>query len=345
MRVLITGGAGFIGHHMVEHFLKNTDWDLIILDRLTYAANGLSRLHDVQAFDERQRKRVQFFPIDITQSISVGVEKEIGSVDYLIHLAAETHVDNSISDPRPFVMSNVVGTMELLQFARRLHNLQKFVYFSTDEVFGPAPNGYSYKENDRYDSRNPYSASKAAGEELCMAWSNTYKLPVIVTHCMNAFGERQHPEKFIPMVVRKILRKETITIHADVTRTKAGSRHYIHCRNIAAGLLFLLDHAKGNINNGFIREKFNIVGEREIDNLALVQLIHSNLEAATGSKWPLQYELVDFHGSRPGHDLRYALSAERLRKLGWSPPNTFEQSLEKCIRWMIEPANFHWLTL
>lgn len=341
MKALITGGAGFIGSHLVEHLLKNTNWDLIILDRLTYASNGLNRLNDIGAFD--QGRRTQFFPVDIAYPISVGVEKEIGQVDYILHLAAETHVDNSITDPRPFVYSNVVGTMEILEYARRLNGrLKKFVYFSTDEVFGPAQIGHSFKDWDRYDSRNPYSATKAAAEELCLAWANTYKLPIIVTHCMNAFGERQHPEKFIPNTVKKMLRGESITIHADSSRTKAGSRSYIHARNIASAVLWILN----NIDSppvGTLRDKYNIVGEREVDNLVLVKTIHKYLQEALNREIVPSYELVDYHSSRPGHDLRYALNGEKLRKLGWSLPATFDDSLQKTIQWMVDPRHLHWL--
>ena len=341
MRVLITGGAGFIGHHMVEHLLKNTDWDVIILDRLTYAANGLNRLKDIGAINN---KRIQFFPLDICTPISVGIEREIGQVDYILHLAAETHVDNSIADPKPFVYTNVVGTMEMLQYARRLNRLKKFVYFSTDEVFGPAYGTHSFKEWERYNSTNPYSATKAAAEELCLAWSNTYNLPMVITHCMNAFGERQHPEKFIPLVVKKILRGESITIHSDSTKTKAGSRSYIHCRNIAAGVLWILKNVNGDIS-GKQRDKFNITGEVEIDNESLVKLIFKNLQEILGGGLVLNYELVDFHSTRPGHDLRYGLNGEKLKKLGWEPPNTFEESLRKTISWMVDHRNMQWLML
>lgn len=343
MRALITGGAGFIGHHLVEHLLKNTDWELVVLDRLTYAANGMSRLKDIKAFDE---SRVHFFPVDIAYPISVGVEREIGQVDYIIHMAAETHVDNSISDPRPFVFTNVVGTMEMLQLARRLNGrLKKFMYFSTDEVFGPAGKDTSYKEWDRYDSRNPYSATKAAGEELCLAWANTYKIPMIISHCMNAFGERQHPEKFIPNTVKKILRSETVVIHANADKTQAGSRYYIHCRNIAAAVLWLLNNVQPSPLDGLIRNKFNIVGEKEVDNLTLVHQIHTNLQEILGRQLDLRFEMVDFHSTRPGHDLRYSLNGERLRKLGWSPPNTFEQSLRRTLEWMVDPKHLHWLII
>ena len=330
-KILVTGGAGFIGHHFIEHLLKNTDWKIIVLDRLNYASNGLDRIRDIKAFDD---SRVLIFTADFTHPISVGVQKEIGDVNYIVHMGAETHVDKSIENPEPFVMSNIVGTMHLLEFARRQKNLEFFLYFSTDEIFGPAPKGVFYKEWDRYNSTNPYSATKAGGEELCLAYANTYKLPIIITHTMNVFGERQHPEKFIPMVVQKVLRGEMVTIHADATKTHAGSRFYIHARNVASAALFLLNHP--DISH---RDKFNIVGEKEVDNLALAQFISKVIGK------PLRFEMVDFHSSRPGHDLRYALDGTKMKDLGWKIPLNFEKSLEKTIQWILSPENKKWLEI
>lgn len=342
MRVMITGAAGFVGHHLVEHLLKTTDWELALVDKLSYASTGLSRLRDIQALD-RPGSRVHLFTADISLPIGSWLEREIGSLDYIIHLAAETHVDNSIADPRMFVTSNVVGTMEMLEFARRMKSrLKKFVYFSTDEVFGPAPQGVEFEEWSRYNTTNPYSATKAAGEELALAWSNSYGIPLMVTHCMNCFGERQHSEKFIPMVVKKILGNELITIHSDPSKTKPGSRSYIHCRNVASALSFLL--AKWEVPIGMsMRDKFNIRGEQEVDNLTLVKKIHKIMENTIETKFPLRYELVDYHGARPGHDLRYALSGKKMKELGWEPPSNFDASLEKTISWMVAQRNMHWL--
>ncbi len=201
------------------------------------------------------------------------------------------------------------------------------LYFSTDEVFGPAGPEVAFKEWDRYNSSNPYAATKAGGEELALAYANTYKLPVFITHTMNVFGERQHPEKFIPKVVRHVVRGLTMPIHSDPSRTKPGSRFYIHARNVADAVLFLLEH-------GEPREKYNIVGEREVDNLTLAQMI-----ARVIGK-PLKYELIDFHNSRPGHDLRYALDGSKLAAMGWSHPKEFEASLAKCVRWMLERPEY-----
>jgi dTDP-glucose 4,6-dehydratase len=345
-KVLVTGGAGFIGHHIVEHLLKNTDCEIIVLDRLTYASSGFDRLRDIQAFDDR---RVRCFTADLASPWGLGLVNEIGDPEYILHLAAETHVDCSIDNPWDFIRANIMGTFELLQFARTRNNLQRLLYFSTDEVFGPAspvvnpghldsPMGWwleqqhVYREWDRYNSTNPYSATKAAGEELCLAWANTYKVPVIITHTMNCFGERQHPEKFIPMVVRNVLAGETVTIHSDISKTRSGSRFYIHCRNVAAAVTFLLDKSH-------VREKYNIVGEREVSNLEMAQWIADILGCS------LHYEMADFHSSRPGHDLRYGLDGSKMAALGWTLPLDFEQSLQKTIKWMVAPENARWLNL
>jgi dTDP-glucose 4,6-dehydratase len=327
--IAITGGCGFIGAHLVEHILKNTDWNVLVLDRLTYASGGFDRLRDIDAFDD---KRVKCFTADLTQEFGSGLQQELGEPEYIVHMAAETHVDNSISNPWSFVQANVIGTFRILEWARKLTQLKKMIYFSTDEIFGPAPEGVAYKEWDRYNSTNPYSASKAGGEELCLAWANTYKVPVMVTHTMNVFGERQHVEKFIPMVVRRTLRGEKIVVHANAELTKSGSRFYIHARNVSSAILFL-------IKNSQIREKYNVVGELEMSNLDMVLAIGNILD-----KKP-NYELVDFHSSRPGHDLRYALDGTRLREMGWAIPVDFHKSLEQTVRWIVDPAHRKWLDL
>ena len=324
-RVLITGGCGFVGHHLVEHILKKTDWSVVVFDKLNYASLGFDRLRDINVFDD---SRVTVLAVDFSQPLSAGLKQEAGVVDYIFHLGAETHVDRSIDDPGPFVISNVVGTMEMLNFARTQKNLKKFFYFSTDEVFGPAPQGVAYKEWDRYNSGNPYAAAKAGGEELCLAYGNTYKLPVVITHCMNIFGERQHPEKFIPMTIRKILKGETVIVHSDANKKVPGSRYWIHARNVAAAVMFLVDSGKP-------QDKYNIVGEKEVDNLQMAKAIAKALGK------DLKFELVDFHSSRPGHDLRYALDGGKMAYMGWNLPITFESSLEKSIHWFID--NPKWL--
>ena len=217
-RVLITGGAGFIAHHLINYLLKNTDWDIISLDRLDYSGN-LNRLENILSnFPQKEKSRVKIVFHDLKSEINPWIKKELGEIDIILHLAAGSHVDRSIDFPMEFVLDNVVGTANILEYARSINKsnrLERFVYFSTDEIFGPAPKGVDYKENDRYNSTNPYSASKAGGEELSVAYENTYGLPVYITHTMNVFGERQHPEKFIPMCIKKISDGETVTIRSD----------------------------------------------------------------------------------------------------------------------------------
>lgn len=328
-KILITGGCGFTGSHFVEHWLKQSDAQLIVLDNLDYASAGFDRLRDIKCYDS---KRVLKLTADINQPLPVGVKQEIGDVDYILHLGAQTHVDNSIIDPYPFVLTNVVGTMRLLDFAREQRNLKRFVYFSTDEVFGPAPDGVNFKEWDRYNCTNPYSAAKAGGEELALSYANCYKVPVIVTHCMNIYGERQHPEKYIPLCIKKILSGDKILIHGYPDGKRAGSRFYIHARNVAHAVDFLIKESK-------VRDKYNIVGEKEVDNLTLARFIADIVGK------PLNYEIVDFHTSRPGHDVRYALDGTKMNAMGWKLPLTFEKSLEKTVRWYLKDENKKWLAL
>jgi len=334
-RVIVTGGNGFVGSHLVEHLLKNTDWKLLVIDKLSYASTGHDRLRDIDAFDD---KRVSIFTTDLNLPFGEGMIKELGDVNMILHLAADSHVDNSITNPVPFCQNNFNSTLYLLEYARSLPNLEKFVYFSTDEVYGTAPVGTNYKEGDRFNPGNPYSASKASAECLCYAYSNTYKLPIIITNTMNVIGERQHPEKFVPLVISKILKGDVVTIHSDKTKTKAGSRFYIHARNVADGLLYILNNIDETLDNiDASKGKFNIVGEAEMDNLALAQLIAKIL----GKE--LKYEMTDFHSSRPGHDLRYALDGNKMSKLGWEHPRKLEESLKKTIDWSLE--NTKWLKL
>ena len=338
-RALITGGAGFIAHHLIGQILKNTDWEIITLDRLDYSGN-LNRLHDLMlSFDPEVRKRVKIVHHDLKADLNPLIRTEIGQVDYILHLAAGSHVDRSIEYPMEFVLDNVVGTCNILEFAKTQNNLERFVYFSTDEVFGPAPNGIKYQENDRYNSTNPYSATKAGGEELAVAYENTYGLPIYITHTMNVFGQRQHPEKYIPMCIRKINNGETVTIHSDSTRTIPGSRHYVHAEDVASAVLFLLNYS-GKLEptyGGAKCPKFNIVGSEELNNLELAQIIAD----AQGKE--LIYELVDFHSSRPGHDLRYALDGNKMKEMGWIPSKSVKERIVEVVNWTL--TNDRWITV
>jgi dTDP-glucose 4,6-dehydratase len=328
-KLLITGGAGFIGHHVINSLLRDTNYDIIILDRLDTSGN-LNRVHEVLEQDSAWPQRVKFIWHDLKAPINEILCKQIGKVDYILHLAAGSHVDRSIEYPMEFVMDNVVGTTNLLDFARTFtrDTLKLLLYFSTDEVFGPAPEGVKYKEWDRYNSGNPYSASKAAAEEICLAYCNTYKLPIVITHTMNVFGTRQHPEKFIPLIIKKVRDGETVTIHSNSEKTQAGSRFYINTEDVTSAIKFL-------IKNHTIGEKYNIVGEKEVDNLQLAQIIADIM----GKE--LKYEMVDFHSSRPGHDLRYALCGEKMENLGWTPEKDLRSRLEEVIIWTLK--NERWM--
>lgn len=315
MNVLITGGAGFIGSHIVEHLHRNTDWNLTVLDRLNYAGS-LDRLEQY-----RKDKRVTFRFHDIRAALQPQLLHRLERTDYIIHAAAETHVENSLHDPQAFVESNVMGTFNMLQAAQALQ-VDKFLLVSTDEVFGPAPVGVDYIEEDRFDPSNPYSATKAGAECLAMAWAKCFQLPLILTRTMNNFGERQHPEKFVPMTIKNVLDGKVVKIHYKETEEGPliGQRKWLHARNHADAIQFLLQ----NNHSG----KWHIAGS-ELSNLEIAQKI------AHFSGKPLCYELVDFHSSRPGHDLRYSLDDAKLHKAGWRAPFSLDNSLLKTVDWTL----------
>lgn len=323
--IIITGGCGFIGHHFVEHIIVNTDWKIIILDKLSYASNGLNRIRDMGYINN---DRLTIFTCDLINNIPDGIKKEIGNVNYIVHMAAETHVDNSIKDPKMVISNNINSTLNILEYARELSDLEIFFYFSTDEVFGPALNDTLYKEWDRHKPTNPYSASKSSAEQICISYENTFNLPLMIVNVMNAFGERQHVEKFIPLCIKKILNNEEIQIHSYSDKKTSGTRFYIHSRNIANAVFFL-------IKNGKIGEKYNISGEREVSNLEIAQLIAKYMNKE------LKYKMVDFHSNRPGHDLRYGLDGTKLFSMGFNLPLDFEHSLEKTVKWTLN--NQKWL--
>lgn len=322
-KILITGAAGFVGHHVVDHILKTTDWHITVIDRLDCSGN-LQRLAEIGA---AKNPRVRFIYHDLRAPLNDQLASQMGEFDYIVHLAAATHVDRSIENPMEFVLDNVVGTCNLLDFAR-LTGTGKLIHFSTDEVFGPAPGETLYKEDDRYRSGNPYAATKAGAEELAVSYHNTFGVPVIITHTMNICGYRQHPEKMIPGTIAKVRDGQAVTIHADATRTIPGSRFYIDAREVAHAVDFLL-------REGIPGEKYNVVGEREVDNLELATWIAE----AQGKN--LHYELVDFHSSRPGHDLRYGLDGSKMKALGWQPQRSIEQAITDIVDWSL--INDHWL--
>jgi dTDP-glucose 4,6-dehydratase len=332
MRVLVTGAGGFIGAHVVEHLLENTDWEVVGLDSFRHKGDSLRATHE-----RLLEPRYTVFCHDLRAPISARLADQIGPVDFILNLASESHVDRSIQDPVPFVENNVSLVLNVLEYARRAKP-RVFVQISTDEVYGPTNSPHGHIEWSPIMPSNPYAASKAAQEAIAIAYWRTYGVPVVITNTMNNFGERQDPEKFIPLLIEHIARGETVQIHG--TPGQIGSRFYLHARNHADALLFLLRRYQEGVPAFFSADaamppRFNVVGEVEIDNLALAELVAGLMGRE------LHYQLVDFHSTRPGHDPRYALDGSRLALLGWQAPVPFEQSLERTIDWTL--AHREWL--
>lgn len=329
-RVLVSGAAGFVGSHLVEHTLKTTDWEVVALVKMDRAGD-LNRLEEVLQDHPEWRERVTVVRHDLNDSLN-SIHKHIGEVDYVAHLAACSHVDTSIKEPVEVFCNNARSTAQILEYARTMQpDLKKFLYFSTDEVYGPAPEGYDFTEEDKLHPSNPYSAGKAAGEMIVMAYGKTYGLPYLITNTMNIFGERQDPEKLIPKSMQFINEGKPMTIHG--LPGSVGRRHWLHARNAADATLFLLKHP-------IVNEKVHIVGDVEMDNLQMFKLIARYM----GRPEPVEgkdYVHVDFHSTRPGHDSRYAMSGKKLADLGWAPPVTFEESLERTVKWTM--LNENWI--
>ena len=328
--ILITGACGFIGHHLVEYLLKNTEHNIYIIDKLSYASCGLDRLREIDAI---ANPRVHLFIYDLTSKIDEGLMKEFENIEWIIHLAAETHVDKSVADPCHIIMNNVKSTLNLLEFARKLKNLKRFLYFSTDEVYGTAPEGIMFDETSRHNPSNPYSASKSASEVICKSYENTFGIPLIVCNVANVYGERQHNEKFIPICIKKLLYNETVMIHTypaeSAIHIKSGSRFYIYAKNVASAIYFIMQ-------NGKLGEFYNIAGEAEIDNNDVCDKIASLMHKEAFK------EYVSDDKRRPNHDLRYGLNGSKLEALGWKPESTnFETYLKQVVEFTL--ANPKWL--
>lgn len=323
--VLITGSCGFVGAHIVEHILKNTDWNIIGLDSFRHRGDSL-RAHGLD------HSRYEIITHDLTTPISKNLISKIGKIDYIINNASMSDVDESIRNPRQFCENNVNIALTMLEYAKEVKP-EKYLHISTDEVYGPALNGYNHKEWETHLPSNPYSASKAAMVDLSIGWWRTYNIPLIVTETMNIIGERQDKTKFFPMLVSKIISGEQVTIHGEPN--DIGSRFYLHARNQADGILFLLKNHNPEIYVDSIAEvkrpsRFNIVGEKELNNLELAQIVAEILDK------PLYYKFENFHSTRPGHDRRYALDGTKLKDVGWVPPVKLYDSIKKTIEWTLE---------
>ncbi len=326
-RILLTGAGGFVGHHILEHFLKRTDWQIVCLDSFRHRGKT-DRIRQVLDAYPDWAERIDVLPHDLRVPISAQLALAIGQIDYLVSVASESHVDRSISEPRSFIENNVALALTLLDYARE-HPVTKFLHVSTDEVYGPAPDNSEHAEGEPHRPSNPYSASKAAQEDIVYSYWRTYGLPVGISNTMNIVGERQDPEKFVPRVIGSVLGGARVDIHAS-SSGKIGSRFYLHARNQADALLCLLRSQPFPVYGEGEMGRWNVVGEREIDNLAMAQMI------AAAADRRLSYQLVDFHSYRPGHDLRYALDGTKMGELGWKPPLPIEESLERTVKWTLD---------
>lgn len=331
MKLLVTGGAGFIGSALVRFLVSDLGHDVLNIDKLTYAANQDS-LASVA-----QDSRYQFRQIDILDREAMDRAISEFRPDGVFHLAAETHVDRSIENPDIFVESNVLGTQRLLSACTAYLASGKapadfrFLHISTDEVFGELPQDPSalFSEDTPYDPRSPYSASKAASDHLVRAWVNTYKFPALITNCSNNYGPFQNPEKLIPLTIARALKKQPLPVYGQGLQIRDW--------------LFVDDHVRGLyevFTRGEIGESYNIGGHNERRNIDVVRAICALLDeyvALEGSSIGNHSELINFVTDRPGHDFRYAIDASKMkRELDWAPLTSFDQGLDKTIRWYID---------
>lgn len=331
LNVLITGGAGFIGSHTVRLLVnKYPNYHIINLDKLTYAGN-LENIKDIEA-----RPNYTFIKGDITDLDFIREVFAEHQIDAVIHLAAESHVDRSISDPLIFIKTNVLGTATLLQVARENwkdnYDGKLFYHVSTDEVYGSLllDEGYFY-ETTPYDPRSPYSASKASSDHMVRAWHHTYKMPVVLSNCSNNYGSYQFPEKLIPLFINNIVHQKALPVYGEGINVRDW--------------LWVEDHARAIdtiFHNGKQGETYNIGGHNEWRNIDLIRLLCRLTDEKLGNPRGTSEKLITFVKDRAGHDLRYAIDASKLEKeLGWTPSLQFEEGLSKTIDWYLE--NKTWL--
>lgn len=319
-RCLVSGSSGFVGSEVLKYLLETTDWEFVCI---------CSWEHKGTPERVPKDKRVEVITHDLVSPLTSHTIAHIGHIDYILNIASESHVDRSIEDPVGFTQNNVNLALNMLELARELKP-EKFIQFSTDEVYGVAPEGVDHEEWSPIVPSNPYAASKAAQEAIAVSYWRTYGVPVIITNTMNVTGSSQDWEKFIPLCVKKIMNGEKITIHGTPDG-KPGSRYYIHATQVADALKHILENIDiASYPDAERPHRFNVVGEEEIDNLTLAQRIAGYLDK------PLDYEIVDFHSSRPGHDTRYALDGSKLAKYGWEPENTMSTKLEETVHKLAE---------
>lgn len=327
--ILVTGGAGFIGSHVVRLFVnKYPDYRIINLDCLTYAGN-LENLRDVE-----HAPNYVFEKIDILDSNTLKDAFEKHSVTDVIHLAAESHVDRSISDPLAFVKTNVIGTVNLLNAAKdfwRGAEDRLFYHVSTDEVYGSLDHGGFFTESTPYDPQSPYSASKAASDHFVRAYANTYKLRTVISNCSNNYGPNQFPEKLIPLCIHNIRNNKPLPVYGKGENVRDW--------------LYVEDHARAIdvvFHKGKVGETYNIGGFNEWKNIDIVRLLCDKMDEKLGRNAGISASLITFVKDRAGHDLRYAIDATKIqRELGWEPSLQFEEGISKTIDWYL--ANEDWL--
>jgi dTDP-glucose 4,6-dehydratase len=349
--ILITGAGGFVGHHFLEHVLSATDWNVIVTDsfrhkgrtdRIAQVLDG-----DPDEFHVPWRARVEVITHDLCAPFSAQQVRDLqaAGISYIAAFASESHVDRSIHDPVPFIRNNTEITFTTLELARRLRP-EALVWVSTDEVYGPvaADDLKGHPEWDAILPSNPYAASKAAQEALVTSYWRTYGLPAVIVNCMNMIGERQDLEKFIPMTISRVYAGEEVTIHG--TTGNIGTRHYLHARNLADAVVFLLERRQTpalfhshvpdyDVHSADRPDRYNVASPDRIDNLTLARLIADDIGR------PLRYRLEDFHSTRPGHDPHYGLDPSKLVSLGWKMPVPFRESLRKTVKWTL--AHPEWL--
>src|SRR5215813_8353143 len=326
MRIIVTGGAGFIGSAVVRHLIAHTEHEVLVLDKLTYAGN-LTSLAPVHG-----HCRYRFSRTDICDRAAVADAFAGFDPDAIMHLAAESHVDRSIDGPAEFINTNVVGTYVLLEAAvahsrKRGESRFRFHHISTDEVFGALADDGHFTEETRYDPRSPYSASKAAADHLVRAWGNTYGLPILITNCSNNYGPHQFPEKLVPLTIIKGLAGESIPVYGSGLNVRDW--------------LFVDDHAQALtlvLERGRAGETYNIGGKAERRNIDVVGAICDAMDRLTRCPNGASYrKLITFVPDRPGHDFRYAIDFAKLNsELGWSPKHSFETGLNATVRWYLE---------
>jgi dTDP-glucose 4,6-dehydratase len=336
MKLLITGGAGFIGSAVIRHVIQNTNHDVVNLDKLTYAGN-LESLADVSSSG-----RYCFEQVDICDRVAVDRVLIQHRPDAIMHLAAESHVDRSIDGPADFIETNIVGTYTLLEATRSYWNSLaaeqktsfRFHHISTDEVYGDLEGTTDlFTEATSYAPSSPYSASKASSDHLVRAWHRTYSLPVVITNCSNNYGPYHFPEKLIPLMILNALEGKPLPVYGKGEQVRDW--------------LYVEDHARALfkvVAEGKVGETYNIGGHNEKQNIEVVHTICKLLEELAPEKPTnvLQYaDLITYVTDRPGHDLRYAIDASKIQKeLGWVPEETFETGLRKTVQWYLD--NFDW---